>query len=230
MHLAMIASIVLQIILHARLRSPFFMAKQRKQKPAAQSQQSSTEEIPENEQWRIIEETGVLKRIPEEWRSKSSKVPPPDTEPQKENGDDDDPFSPLCDEVFNAICFTIPFSSLYIMMDLLAHRQYAQEITATGLLEKVFWGIPFLYTFIFYTLRYKQEWQTQVIIFLLSVGCGCRLIYIVNWASWRTVINQCASLGTIWVYSIVHLNLLPAVGALAIVAAYVKWKDLRIIF
>ena len=41
---------------------------------------------------------------------------------------------------------------------------------------------------------------------------------------------KCASLGTVWVYSIVYLDLLPAVGALAVVAAYVKWKDLKIIF
>ena len=96
----------------------FPMAKNNKQKRAGQSQPPPTEDIPESEQWRIIEETGVLKRIPEEWRAKSSEVPPPGTTaPKQENGDDDDdPFSPFCNEVFNAICFTIPFSSLYIMM------------------------------------------------------------------------------------------------------------------
>ena len=113
------------------------MAKQRKQKSAgpSHSQPSSKSaplsgEIPESEQWRIIEETGLLKKIPrpdsqpaaipQQQRSKSSK-PEGNTEGAEHEGDDDDdPFSPFCNEVFNAICFTIPFSSLYVMMDVYA--------------------------------------------------------------------------------------------------------------
>ena len=137
------------------------MAKQRKQKASAKSSPSD-ENIPENEQWRIIEESGVLEKVPEEWRSNAtSKSPPPVKQEETNEDDDDDPFSPLCNEIFGAFCFTIPFSSLYIMMDVyvqaplppkprlirparcrLAHRQYSQEITMKGLLDKIIWGIP----------------------------------------------------------------------------------------
>jgi len=40
---------------------------------------------------------------------------------------------------------------------------------------------------------------------------------------------QAPALGTIWVYTVIQLKLLNAVGALAAVAAFVKWKGLRII-
>ena len=86
------------------------MAKQRKSKPQKQSP-SKVEEIPEDEQWKIIEKSGVLKNIPR------SAQPAPSKE-QTEEEVDEDLFSPICNEIFNAILFIIPFSSLYIMMDM----------------------------------------------------------------------------------------------------------------
>lgn len=83
------------------------MAKQRKSKAPKQSS-SKIEEIPEDEQWRIIEQSGVLKNIP---RS-------PPSEKKAEEEIDDEPFSPFCTEIYNAILLIIPFSSLYVMMDM----------------------------------------------------------------------------------------------------------------
>ncbi|EJD01340.1 uncharacterized protein FOMMEDRAFT_30051 [Fomitiporia mediterranea MF3/22] len=204
------------------------MAK-RKQKATTQTQAPQIEDIPESEQWRIIEETGVLKKVPREWRESGGSSVLKEREGEA-NPEDDEPFSPLCNEIFNAIFFAIPFSTLYITMDVMAHRQYSQPITTLGLLEKIVWGIPFLFAFIFYTLRHKADRRTQALLFFLSIACGARLIYIVNWESWRVVVNQCAPLGTIWVYTVAQLNLIPAVAALAVVAAYVKWKELKIVF
>ena len=84
------------------------MAKQRKSKPQKQSP-SKVEEIPEDEQWKIIEKSGVLKNIPR------STQPAPSTEQVEDV--DEEPFSPICNEIYNSILLIIPFSSLYIMMD-----------------------------------------------------------------------------------------------------------------
>ena len=40
---------------------------------------------------------------------------------------------------------------------------------------------------------------------------------------------QCPPLGTIWVYTVIQLDLLYAVLALGVVAGYVKWEGLHII-
>ncbi|KAI5124841.1 hypothetical protein M0805_007275 [Coniferiporia weirii] len=207
------------------------MAKQRKQKnrPASGNPLSKSEEIPGDEQWRIIEQSGVLKNIPLN-KSPSAGLPSASTLDKAEVADDEDFFSPLCNEIFNTVLLAIPFSSLYIMMDVLTHRQYAQMITTWSIIENALWGVPLLFLFIFYTTRHKAERRMQALLFFLSVGCGSRLIYVVNWASWKTVMKQCPPLGTIWIYTVAQLDLLPAVVALASVAGFVKWKDLKIIF
>ncbi|KAH8118438.1 hypothetical protein DFH11DRAFT_672326 [Phellopilus nigrolimitatus] len=202
------------------------MVKQRKQKASSKAVQPETEGVSESEQWRIIEQSGVLKNIPRDTRS--APLPPAGSKAEEES--DDEPCSPLCSEIFNAILFIIPFSSLYIMMDILAHRQYAHAFTTAQLIEKVVYGIPLLSLFIFYTTRHKAERRMQALLFLLSVGCGSRLIYVVNWANWQIVMRQCPPLGTIWIYTVAQLDLAPAVAALGTVAAFVKWKDLNIIF
>jgi hypothetical protein len=40
---------------------------------------------------------------------------------------------------------------------------------------------------------------------------------------------QCPPLATVWVYTIVQLDLVPAVVGLAVVASWVKWQGLRFV-
>lgn len=88
----------------------------------------------------------------------------------------------------------------------------------------------------------------QLALFLLSLAVGARLIYTVNRLSWLVVIRQvrvlvlhlfnepislmmvqCPPLATIWVYTIVQLELLPAVMALISVGVWVWWKGYKLI-
>ena len=94
--------------------------------------------------------------------------------------------------------------------------------------------------------RHKADRRVQALLLILSVACGSRLIYVVNWANWKTVVRQviakdslvlhvltqlqCPPLDTVWVYTILQLDLTYAVLALTFVAAFTKWKDLKIIF
>lgn len=84
----------------------------------------------------------------------------------------------------------------------------------------------------------------QLFLFALSILVGTRMLYLINWGSWLvnmrqvyhccvggsiTYASQCPALATIWVYTVVQLDLLPAVVALSAVGGYVWWKDLRIL-
>ena len=91
----------------------------------------------------------------------------------------------------------------------------------------------------------------QAFLFFLSLAMGSRLIYILNHASW--IINmkqvfmslwlylclrvefllspfQCPPLATAWVYSIVQLNLAPAVASLALVGGWIRYMNLKLVF
>lgn len=67
-------------------------------------QETTPPEISEEEQWRIIQETGLLKELPK------------GQDPQPDN-DVDDQELPLADEVFNAILLIIPFSFLLTLFE-----------------------------------------------------------------------------------------------------------------
>lgn len=96
--------------------------------------------------------------------------------------------------------------------------------------------------------RYKHTRWMQAAFFVLSVASGTTLIYRVNYSNWLVNmqevsdtwstpqlrlfngLKQCPPLGTIWVYTILQLDLVPAVMALAAVAAWVRWSGARLVF
>ena len=64
-------------------------------------------DIPKNEAWRIINETGILQQI-----NKDKETTPAAVE------DEEGKLSPLTEEIFNAINLIIPHSFLLLMMDM----------------------------------------------------------------------------------------------------------------
>ena len=89
----------------------------------------------------------------------------------------------------------------------------------------------------------------QTAMCLASIGCGTRMIYVVNRSSWTIVMQQvgtsllllCAGnslgrqsqappLGTLWIYFIVQLPLPQAVLTLVVVASTVRYTGWKIIF
>ena len=93
------------------------MARQRKQKQSDKTKNAdasgSTGDIPEDEKWRIIEQTGLLSKIPRD----SDRPAPAGAQDTSEDDPDADVCSPFCNEIYNTILFLIPFTSLYIMME-----------------------------------------------------------------------------------------------------------------
>ncbi|KAF8591449.1 hypothetical protein K439DRAFT_1402075 [Ramaria rubella] len=168
---------------------------------------ATNEEIPEAEQWRLINESGVLEKAEEKDES-------PD----------------LADEVFNAILLIIPFSFLYLMMDILVHQQYGQHPSIRDYTKRLISAVPVLSIFIFYSNRHKPKLFTQIGLFLASVAAGTRLIWLVNRAPWHVTIRQGPPLATIWICTVVLLDLLPAVFGLALVAAWFQSTGMKIIF
>lgn len=80
-----------------------------KQQASATSASKSTAiDIPEDEQWRIIEQTGILKQA----GTSGSKVPA--------DGDDEEDYeiSPLADEIFRALYLAIPMSFMLLLMEM----------------------------------------------------------------------------------------------------------------
>jgi len=193
------------------------MTKNRKAKAKQPSSEEASKpllELSEEEQWRIINQTGVLNKLPTQ------------AKPQVEDVEETLPFA---DEIFNTTLYLIPMSFTLLLMEILVHWQYGRKPTYQALLDRMLPGVPILAIFIFYTNRYKQWRSMQFIFFLMSSVIGPRLIWLINRASWRVVMKQCPPLAVLWIYSVLQLDLAPSVLSLAIVAGWVWYTGMKIV-
>jgi len=195
------------------------MPPRRRTAAKSKAQSSNNAEIPEDEQWRLIRESGLLQQIPQETQQET----PVET-------DDDDEENSIFDEIFSAILLIIPFSFLLIMMEILVHQQYGQPTSLKNMFDRLLSGVPLLSLFIFYSNRYKSHRRMKFMLFLLSLAAGPRLIYVVNKASWITNMKQSPPLATLWVYTIVQLDLGPAVLSLCLIGVWYWWSGFKFAF
>ncbi|KAG7449271.1 uncharacterized protein BT62DRAFT_888232 [Guyanagaster necrorhizus] len=174
-------------------------------------------QLSEEEQWRLINESGILHKV-------GAAEGAPSSEGVKQSAEEE---TPLAEEIFDAVVLIIPFTFLLVLMEILIHRQYGKEATLKILTDKLISSVPILSVFIFYTTRYKAHRTMQFGFFIIAGVVGPRMVYLLSRGSWLVNMKQCPPLATIWVYTIFQLDLGPAVLNLIGVAAYVWWKGLK---
>ncbi|KAJ4466507.1 hypothetical protein J3R30DRAFT_3586965 [Lentinula aciculospora] len=168
-------------------------------------------DIPEDEQWRLINESGVLQQINSDQRPSESK---------------DSEYS-LMDEILDTSMIIIPFCSILLLMDILIHNQYGRHASFKELFDGMSSRGPILALFIFYIHRHKRSRRIQIFLFLLSCIAGTRLMYLIALGSWLVNMRQCPPLATIWIYTALELDLGPTVISLMLTAFFVWWKGLQ---
>ncbi|KAG2152148.1 hypothetical protein BD769DRAFT_1342820 [Suillus cothurnatus] len=195
------------------------MAKRRQTTQAAQTTptQKPIVEISEDEQWRLIEQTGVLRKISDIQNPGDSEIT-----------DDVEPL-PLADEIFNAVVYIIPSTFFLIMMDILIHQQYAKKPTAGEVAGRLVTNFPILSIFVFYTTRHKANPRMQLALFILSLGVGPRMIWLINRGSWLVNMRQCPQFATIWLYTVVQLKLNWAVLALVMIGTWAWFTEMKLV-
>lgn len=94
-------------------------------------------------------------------------------------------------------------------------------------------------------IRYKQDRRLQMLLFVLSTLVGSRMLYLWDNASFLVIMKQvntlfggctghssvraqCPPLITIWIYTVVQLDLGAAVLSLSLVGCFVWWQDIRV--
>ncbi|KAF7355221.1 hypothetical protein MSAN_01437900 [Mycena sanguinolenta] len=177
---------------------------------ATQSPKAPLVEISEEEQWRIINQSGVLK---------SDAL-------RAVNSPDDAEEPSLGEEIFSALLLIIPCVSLLLLMQILIYNQYGQEVNLKTIADRMVEGVPILSIFIFYTTRHKRNPRVQLLLLLIGSAAGCRMLFLLKRAGYLANIRQCPPLVTLWVYVVIQLDLGLAVLNLAVVGAFCWWKKL----
>ncbi|THH17942.1 hypothetical protein EW146_g2944 [Bondarzewia mesenterica] len=202
------------------------MAKTRKAKSQKTDKSGATINVSEEEQWRLIRESGILKKVSE--TASFTETKPGQIKDQKDELNDEE--WPLAEEIFAAVTIIVPMSFLLLLMYILIHFQYGQQPQYGVIAERMISGVPILSIFIFYTNRHKRDRYAQSLLFILAIVVGTRMIHQVNYGSWLKNMQQCPPLGTLWVYSIVQLDLGLAVLSLCAVGIWVWWTGMKLVF
>ncbi|KAK7061648.1 hypothetical protein R3P38DRAFT_2830722 [Favolaschia claudopus] len=178
-------------------------------KTSKKSAKMVEDEIPESEQWRLINESGILK-----------------TAALNEPASSEHPELSLAEEIFDATLLIIPCSFLLLLMQILIMNQYGQDANLKVLIGRMVEGLPILSLFIFFTTRHKRNPRVQILLFIMGSAAGCRMLYLLKRGGYLSNMRQCPPLITLWVYTVIQLDLGFAVLNLILVALFVWWKEL----
>ncbi|XXH04390.1 hypothetical protein Hte_010804 [Hypoxylon texense] len=154
---------------------------------------------------------------------------------EDDSSDEDDEvlISPTADRIMEAILWSASLSMLHFTLDVLVQHQYAITIIWPQIIIRTMQAFA-VFLVLIYVLHAHASVQTilpglparfqsplrQAIFFLASICSGCYLIHISNKYGYLAVMKQSPSLGCIWVWSVIELNLTPAVLSLAIAGGF----------
>ena len=185
---------------------------------------STTDDIPDAEKLRLIDQTGLMKKV----KQRESELL---VKKQASTGE----------YIWQAVFLSIPFGFLMATFDVTVKVQFSEPWNYAGIVTKCVQSAPGKYKggsslvliltrkktcflvlapFIYLTNRYKSERSTQIYMALGSVFTGAFLMYTLRFSPSLGQMMRAPGLATVWIYLIVQLDLIPATLTLSLVALY----------
>ncbi|ORY81829.1 hypothetical protein BCR35DRAFT_304001 [Leucosporidium creatinivorum] len=144
---------------------------------------------------------------------------------QQQEAEDEE--MPLWEELANALLWTIPFGFLFSGMDYAVHAQFGMDLRSRDEVGRLLNIVPTIFLLTFLVSRPKpllHPFLIQALLFGLCLGTGIALVHITTTESYLKVMRQAPGIGTLWVWSVVRLDLGWAVLGLLGVGAGVWWR------
>ncbi|EJT81185.1 hypothetical protein GGTG_01169 [Gaeumannomyces tritici R3-111a-1] len=159
--------------------------------------------------------------------AKKKGLPPP-SEP---DDDDDGELSPTADRIMEVMMWTVSLCMLHVTLDVLVQNQYAVELSWSKIAARAGQGF-LVFGFLVYVLHshaanpapfplIPQRFQSglrQAVFLAAGTAAGCYLIHITNEHGYLAVMKQAPSIGCLWVWAILELNL--SLSVLSLGACY----------
>ncbi|KAJ3191467.1 hypothetical protein HK101_007684 [Irineochytrium annulatum] len=166
-------------------------------------------EFDEDEQMRIINETGVLHKL------KSA----------KELAEEDEP--PL---VATSILLAVPLTLFQIVLDYAVHLQYGfeEKFTLTRVATR---GPPFflaMLVIIFVTSKFRNHYLMQALFAITSAAAGCWIVmYSEGFETFGNMLKT-PGLACVWVYTVIQMRLDVATASLVVPLGYYFRESLMV--
>ncbi|KAF9877977.1 hypothetical protein CkaCkLH20_04553 [Colletotrichum karsti] len=156
-----------------------------------------------------------------------------------ENEDDDEEegdealLSPFVERIMDSLLWTVSLAMVHGTLDVLVQNQYAIAIDLPTVITRTVVAFLVLF-FLFHNLHEHksspdfipglphrfQHPVRQALFFAMSVSAGCYLIYITNKYSYLHTLKQAPTLGCLWIWSVLELDLAVCAASLAVAAAF----------
>lgn len=138
----------------------------------------------------------------------------------------DEPLGPLGD----AVLYGSSLSMMHFTLDVLVYNQYRQEILWKEIFSRTAIAAPILMLLVYMlhpTPRSRYLALLKQIFFLVtSITAGCYLMFSANKYGYYAIMKRAPGLGTLWVWSVIEMQLPYALSGLAAVAGYAWWNNL----
>jgi len=137
--------------------------------------------------------------------------------------EDDDPIGPIG----NALLWTISLGMIHFTLDVLVFNQYRQGIEWSEIGWRTLTVLPVLF-FLIYTMSTPTALRfplaKQLLFFVIGISAGCYVIYAANKYDYYAVMKQAPPLGTLWIWSVIEMDLPFAAVSCAANLGYMWYK------
>ncbi|KAF2665257.1 hypothetical protein BT63DRAFT_429179 [Microthyrium microscopicum] len=130
----------------------------------------------------------------------------------------------------NALIYCISLSMLHVTLDVMVLTQYNQDVEWRLIAGRMLRLTPALFVvlYVFHTEGVKRWKKMRQLFFLgLSIGAGCYMLYAANEFGYYFVMRRCPPLGTLWVWSVIEMDLAYALVHAATVLGFMWWGEYK---
>ncbi|PVI01432.1 hypothetical protein DM02DRAFT_344959 [Periconia macrospinosa] len=133
------------------------------------------------------------------------------------------PLGPLGD----AILYSISMASLHVTLDVIVFTQYREAILWSEIFTRGLTALPIFFLLVYLThVDFSNRFPLlrNIIFAIGGIAAGCYLVFSGNKHGYYYVMKAAPPVGTLWIWSVVEVDVLyAALNALA-VFAYSKWN------
>ncbi|KAF2489972.1 hypothetical protein BU16DRAFT_447233, partial [Lophium mytilinum] len=151
----------------------------------------------------------------------------PSNTPEGETPFDDDPIGPFG----NALLYSISLCMLHFTLDVIVYSQYREEVVWREITTRTLTNFPvfMIAVWLLHTrTAMRVPWLRNLFFLGTSVGAGCWLVYSGNMNGYYYVMKTAPPIGTMWVWSVVEMDLGYALASVASVVGYVVWNGFEV--
>ncbi|KAI1314735.1 hypothetical protein EDD11_001749 [Mortierella claussenii] len=127
--------------------------------------------------------------------------------------------------VIEGIVFSIPTTCLFVVMDILVHRQSGQDYSTELITQKMLKAFPAVLVMVYFSNKNKANKLVQTGMFLTATVCGCYFLHTMFKSPALAIMKRAPGVITILVYCIIQLNLVSAIASLAICGLYYIFEN-----